>query len=31
MQERLELNDKWTQWEQSLAKGSGPSIGIIED
>ena len=29
-QELLELNDKWTRWEQSLTKGSGPSTCVTE-
>ena len=31
MQELSELNDKWTQWEQSVTKGSSPSTGVTED
>ena len=30
-QELSELSDKWTRWEQTLAKGSSPSTGVIEN
>ena len=30
-QELSKLSDKWTWWEQALAKGSNPSTGVTEN